>query len=117
MIELNDTEDGLVRVSIAGRIEQSEYRSMRPRVEGLIAAATSPLNVVVEIAADAEVEPTVLWDDMQFGEANAHHMGRFAVVAPERWAAYVEMVADTGVNAKLFAPGDTAAAVAWAKSS
>ena len=117
MIELNETQDGLVRVRVAGQIDQSEYQANRPRIEGIIAAATAPLRLVIEIAADAEVEPTVLWDDMQFGEANAHHFGRVAVVAPARWQAYVELVAENGVTAKLFAPGDAATAEAWVKGA
>ena len=117
MIEVKQTPDGLVWVRVAGQIDQSEYQANRPQVEAMMAAATEPMRVVIDIDAAAEVEPSVLWDDMQFGEANAHLIHRFAVVASEQWAAYVELVTETGITAKLFPPGDTAAAEAWVKGA
>lgn len=117
MIELDETEDGLVFVRISGAIDQAQYRATLPRMQNMMLGATAPLRVLCEIAEDAEIEPTVLWDDMQFGQANADRIGRMAIVGRPKWAGYVELLQDTDVDARLFAAGEIDAARGWAKEA
>ncbi len=117
MIELSEIEEGLVFVRISGAIDQTQYQAMLPRMQNMVLGATAPLRVLCEIAEDAEVEPTVLWDDMQFGQANADQIGRMAIVGPPKWEGYVELLQDTDVDARLFAIGEIDAARGWAKDA
>ncbi len=116
MIELKENEDGLIVVRLAGAIDQSEYQAVMPRAQGIIASAVEPLCVLLEIAEDAAIEPTVMWDDMRFGETNAHLIKRIAIVGPPQWEGYAELVRDTDIDARLFPPREAAAARSWAVS-
>ena len=117
MIDLTQDDDGVVVVRIEGTIGQSEYRSVMPRVQGMLSAAAEPISAVLAIAEDAEIEPSVLWDDMKFGETNASQVARLAVVGPPKWQGYVELLQDAQMESQLFAVGELAAARDWAKST
>ena len=117
MIDVNESEDGFVFVRISGAIDQAQYQATLPQMQSMIDDAKAPLRVLCDIAEGAEVEPTVLWDDMRFGQANAGQVGRMAIVGPPKWEGYVELLQDTGVDARLFALGEIDAARDWAKEA
>ena len=115
MIEFFETtRRGTIGVRVSGTVSVSDYRAVMPEMNDLLAEAEGGLNIVVEISADADVDPVVLWDDMQFGQDHAGEVGRMAVVGTPQWAGYVEILGDNDIEARLFPPEQAAAAHAWA---
>lgn len=100
-------------VRLAGTVDQAEYQATLPRVTRLMEKGTR-LNFVCEIDTEAEIEPSVVWDDMKFGLAHASRIGRVAVVGGDKWQPLVEIMEDERFTARLFPPEETAAAWAWA---
>ncbi len=117
MIDFTQDDDGLLVVRIEGVVDQSQYQAMMPRIEAVIANAPGKLSAILDIAQDADIEPSVLWDDMKFGEANAQHVSRLAVVGPPKWSDYVELLRDARMESALFPVGDLQAAREWAKAA
>ena len=117
MIDLTQDKDGVLIVRVEGTVDQSEYQSVMPRVQGIISAASGRISAVLAIADDADIEPSVLWDDMKFGEANAGQVGRLAVVGPPKWQGYVELLQDARMESQFFAVGELKAACDWAKAA
>ncbi len=113
MIEiLEASTENAFGVRLSGAIDQTQYQAMRPEFERRLAKG-DVLNGVLQIEADADVEPTVLWDDLQFALGHSDQIGRVAIVANKAWAPFVEIMQEHGLAARQFAPAE-AAAWSWA---
>ena len=119
MIELLDAPENVVAIQASGTLDAADYDRIIAAVEARLASHPR-IGVVAEMDAFRGLTMEALWKDLQY---NARRIGgwdrfpRCALVTDEGWLKAMAAFWDPlipGVEMKVFKPGETAAAIAWA---
>ena len=104
-----------IGIRISGDIQEEHFVELRQKMAGIL-DESAPLNVVFICAEGVEMQPAVLWDDMNFIQGRAGQFGRMALIGGEEWKPMVEIVRDAGFDSRFFTHGEADAAWDWANN-
>lgn len=118
MIDIFKTTDGVIALSVAGHLEQSELEQITALVERSL-AENEKTHLFVEVRDFSGFDPAALADYLPRAFAmlkRLHRFGRIAVVADQRWvrwATRLESALLPNVTYEVFMSDERDQALAW----
>ena len=104
-----------IGIRVGGGIQEADFVRLRDQMAGIL-DEHAPLNTVFICDESVEIQPAVLWDDMNFIQGRSGQLGRMALVAGEDWRPIVEIVTEAGFTSRYFTHAELDAAWEWARN-
>ena len=116
MIEIRQTDDGIVHVEIEGSVTESETAKALGRIDAML-EGREELPFYIEINDVTEVELEALWKDLRFDARHAEQYGKTAIVGDEAWHEWGTKLFDLFAEAEteFFEPQDAGEAWDWVR--
>lgn len=119
MIEVLSSPDHVVAVRMAGVVQREDYLKVIAEVEAKL-ARNPKIAVMVDLTGFTDITLEALGEDFRYGFGKIFEWGRFpreAIVTDKGWIEILVRIASPvlpGIEVRTFAPGEQAAAMAWA---
>lgn len=119
MIEVLPSPDQVVAVRMAGVLEIDDYRRVIQEVEAKL-GRHERIGVMVDLTGFSDITLEAMGEDFRYGFSKIFQWSRFpreAIVTDKAWIQTLAKIASPllpGIELRTFAPGEQAAALAWA---
>ncbi len=109
-----DTDAGIVEITINGRISKAEFDDVADRIEALI-AQHGKIRILEVINDFQGLEASAFWDDLKFSLRHLNDFSRCAVVSDKRWVNLWSALIQPFIECEVehFDPAEIESARAW----
>lgn len=109
-----ESEPRVIRATVTGRLHESDYHHLTPRVEELLEHHAG-LRMLVHLSDFEGWSPGAAWEDAKLGFHHYADFERLAVAGDKYWEEWMARLARpfTLADVRFFEPADMSKALAW----
>jgi hypothetical protein len=114
MFKMYQIEDGIVQIDAKGKLDEQDYKSLRPQLEEAL-AGPGQVSMLFRLIDFEGWTFKALAEDLKLDTKYASKINKLAVVGEKTWHAVMSRLTDlfTGVDVRYFGEDEQAEARAW----